>query len=121
MLEACDFWALAYEDVQVVGEYEGEDVEAAEQGEDMGENEDEGEDIRGVEGVGVNEPCVLVLMLALLLGSQSTRTGLPKKRAICTSVESSSPGMISSLGDFTFWTRLWMVRRNFCFCFWGRG
>lgn len=46
-------------------------------------------------------------------GLGATETGVWKKRASCTSVVSSSPGMISSFAGFIFWTRACMVRRSF--------
>lgn len=53
-------------------------------------------------------------------GEEATATamgGFPKNRASCTSVGSSSPGIVSSLGGLILLTRLWTVRRRF----WARG
>ncbi len=46
-----------------------------------------------------------------VLATEAPATGFPKNRASCTSVESSSPGMGASLGDFILRTRLRTVRR----------
>ena len=45
---------------------------------------------------------------------ETVATGLPKNRASCTSVESSSPGMISSLGFFILRVSLWTLPLSFC-------
>ena len=50
-------------------------------------------------------------------GEEATAAVLPKNRASCTSVESSSPGMGPSLGGFILSASLRTVRRSF----WARG
>ncbi len=49
----------------------------------------------------------------LLVGEGEGEGRFPKNRASCTSVGSSSPGIVSSLGVLILLTRLWTVRRRF--------
>lgn len=64
--------------------------------------------------VGVEEVLAVGVTKAVDVVEETVATGLPKNRASCNSVESSSPGMISSLGFFILRVSLWTLPLSFC-------
>ena len=64
--------------------------------------------------MGVDEVLDVGVPKAVDVVEETVATGLPKNRASCTSVESSSPGMISSLGFFILRVSLWTLPLSFC-------
>ena len=64
--------------------------------------------------MGVEEAVDVGVTKAVDVVEETVATGLPKNRASCTSVESSSPGIISSLGFFILRASLWTLPLSFC-------
>lgn len=83
----------------------------------VGDSEKEYEELENLElaVVGIEEVLGVGVTEAVddVVEEEKVSTCLPKNRASCTSVESSSPGMISSLGFFILRVSLWTLLLSF--------